>query len=289
MTNDLPTSGGGLCDQPSRLAPLIDIGANLAHDGFDADRPQLLQRAWEAGLEAIVITGSDAASNLRAAQLARDDPGRLYATAGLHPHNAATWNATLAAQIAELATHTEVVAVGECGLDYFRDLSPRPAQRLAFTAQLGLAVQSGKPAFLHQRDAHTDFHAILRDYRPALDGCVVHCFTDSAAALDDYLALDCHIGITGWICDERRGQHLLDLVRRIPRDRLLIETDAPYLLPRSARPKPTGRRNEPAYLPWVLRAIAAARQEDAAGLAAQTTANARRLFNLERVSARKTS
>jgi TatD DNase family protein len=134
--------------------------------------------------------------------------------------------------------------------------------------------------FLHQREAHADFHAILRDYRRALPGCVVHCFTDSAEALDAYLALDCHIGITGWICDERRGLGLRELVRRIPADRLLIETDAPYLLPRSIKPAPKHRRNEPAYLPHVLQAIATARGEDAAELGAQTAANARRLFGI---------
>lgn len=260
---------------------LIDIGANLAHDSFDTDRAAVLERAWTAGLAAIIVTGSDAVSNDRAAELARALPGRLFATAGLHPHHATDWNEALAAQIATLSARDNVVAIGECGLDYFRDLSPRVAQRRAFVAQLGLAIQADKPVFLHQRDAHEDFHAILRDYRKALRGCVVHCFTDTATALDDYLALDCHIGITGWICDERRGLHLRALVKHLPADRLLIETDAPYLLPRSIRPLPASRRNEPAFLPWVVRAIAAARGMDAVALAAQTTANARRLFRLD--------
>ena len=259
---------------------MIDIGANLAHDSFDRDRAELLERAWAAGLEAIVVTGSSAASNERALDLARTHPGRLYATAGLHPHHASEWDETLAARIAELGTLPEVVAVGECGLDYFRNYSPHPDQRRAFIAQLGLAVQANKPVFLHQRDAHADFHAILRDYRAAVNGCVVHCFTDGGEALDAYLALDCHIGITGWICDERRGLELRELVRRIPAERLLIETDAPYLLPRTLRPAPKDRRNEPAFLPWVLNTVAAARGEDSAQLRMQTAANARRLFGL---------
>jgi TatD DNase family protein len=259
---------------------MIDIGANLAHDSFDADRDAVLERAWAAGLDAIVVTGSSFDSNERALRLAQAHPQRLYATAGLHPHHADEWDETHAAQIAQLAQASEVVALGECGLDYFRDLSPRDAQRRAFVAQLGLAIQADKPVFLHQRDAHADFLAILRDYRRALVDCVVHCFTDTQAALDDYLALDCHIGITGWICDERRGRHLLDAVKRIPAQRLLIETDAPYLLPRTVHPHPSHRRNEPAFLPWVLRAIAAARGEDEAALAAATTENARRFFRL---------
>ena len=261
---------------------LIDIGANLAHDSFDADREALLQRAWDAGLAAIIVTGSSAASNEQALQLARTYPGRLYSTAGLHPHHASEWDETLAARIAELAREPQVVALGECGLDYFRNYSPHEDQRRAFIAQLGLAVQADKPVFLHQRDAHADFHAILRDYRRAIPGCVVHCFTDNAEALDAYLALDCYIGITGWVCDERRGLGLRELVKRIPAERLLIETDAPYLLPRSIKPSPKDRRNEPAYLPWVLKAIAEVRGVDAAQLAAQTAANTRRLFGIER-------
>ncbi|MDB5986727.1 MAG: preprotein translocase subunit TatD [Nevskia sp.] len=241
----------------------------------------MLARAWDAGLAAIVVTGSDGVSNEAAAALALRHPARLYATAGLHPHHASDWTAALGQRIAELAKTPQVVAIGECGLDYFRDLSPRPAQQAAFIAQLQLAITAGKPLFLHQRDAHADFLAILREHRSALADCVVHCFTDTAAALDDYLALDCYIGITGWICDERRGAQLLDAVRRIPAQRLLLETDAPYLLPRSLKPAPKHRRNEPAFLPWVLRSVAQARGDDEAELAMQTGANARHFFRID--------
>ena len=265
---------------------LVDIGANLAHESFAADFDAVLSRASAAGVDTIIVTGSCAASNEQALAFAQAPRGsyqpRLYATAGLHPHHAADWNDALTARIAILAQAPEVVALGECGLDYFRDLSPRPEQRAAFIAQLELAIAAGKPVFLHQRDAHADFIAILRDYRPRLRDAVVHCFTDTAAACADYLQLDCHIGITGWICDERRGSHLNDVARMIPAERLLIETDAPYLLPRSLRPKPKDRRNEPAYLPAVLEAIAAARNESPAQIATSTTANARRVFSLPR-------
>jgi TatD DNase family protein len=259
---------------------MIDIGANLAHDSFDADRAAVLQRAWAAGVAAIIVTGSCAASNEQAAALARSDPGRLYATAGLHPHHAADWNDRIGAQIAELAAERAIVAVGECGLDYFRQLSPAADQRRAFTAQLALAVPAGLPVFLHQRDAHADFHAILREFRGILGGCVVHCFTDSGDALDAYLALDCYIGITGWICDERRGLELRQLVGRIPADRLLIETDAPYLLPRTIKPAPRDRRNEPAHLHFVAQAVARARGAGTEDIAATTASNARQLFRL---------
>ncbi|WP_428311937.1 TatD family hydrolase [Hydrocarboniphaga sp.] len=258
---------------------LIDIGANLAHESFDADLPAVLERARAADVAAIVVTGSSADSSGTAARLAAAHAGYLYATAGLHPHHASDWTQAMAQQFRALAAQPGVKAIGECGLDYFRDLSPRDAQRRAFAEQLDLAVELQLPVFLHQRDAHTDFLAILRDYRPHLVDAVVHCFTDTVEALADYLQLDCHIGITGWICDERRGRHLLDAVKLIGSDRLLIETDAPYLLPRTA-PKVAHRRNEPAYLIYVLRTIAAARGVSQEQLAESTTANARRFFQL---------
>ena len=262
---------------------LIDIGANLAHDSFDQDRDAVLMRAAAAGVQQIVVTGSDLDSAHQAIVLAQQHRGRLFATAGVHPHHAGSWNNDLRARFADLAPLAEVVALGECGLDYFRNFASHADQRRAFAAQLDLAISAGKPLFLHQRDAHADFHAMLREYRGALGAVVVHCFTDTRDALLDYLALDCHIGITGWICDERRGTHLVEAVREIPRHRLLLETDAPYLLPRTAPKAVTaehGRRNEPALLPWVLRSVAAARSESEDALAAQTTHNARAFFGL---------
>lgn len=263
---------------------MIDIGANLAHESFDADRESVLQRAWDAGLEAIVVTGSSAQSSRRALQLAQQHPGRLFATAGLHPHHATQWDADHATLIRELCTDPALVSLGECGLDYFRDFSPRDAQRRAFVAQLELAAALGKPLFLHQRDAHADFLAILRDHRAALGAVCVHCFTDTRRAAEDYLALDCHIGLTGWICDERRGRHLLDVAPLIPADRLLLETDAPYLLPRNlpkAQMPRDGRRNEPAFLPYVVEAVARACTRDAVEVARLTTDNARRFFGID--------
>lgn len=258
---------------------LIDIGANLAGESFHHDLDAVLERAWVAGLSRIVVTGSSQESSLRAAELARLHPGKLYATAGLHPHHASEWTPELGEIFRGLAQQAPVVSMGECGLDYFRDLSPRDDQRRAFVAQLEIAAELDKPVFLHQRDAHEDFLAILREWRPRLGNVVVHCFTDTRAAMNDYLALDCHIGITGWICDERRGAHLIEAVRDIPDDRLLIETDAPYLLPRTA-PKQASRRNEPAFLHWVVKAIAAARGQSEEDIARLSSENAMRFFGL---------
>src|SRR5882762_6762279 len=192
-------------------APLIDIGINLTHDSYDADRDAVIARAQAAGVVQMVITGSTLASTQRALALARAHPLRLFATAGVHPHHASELTAQRAAELEDLARQPEVVAVGECGLDYFRDLSPRDAQRRAFHRQLELAAKLGKPVFLHQREAHADFAAILREHGAQWRG-VAHCFTGSAQELTCYLQLGLAIGITGWICDERRGRHLAALM-----------------------------------------------------------------------------
>jgi TatD DNase family protein len=258
---------------------LIDIGANLTHESFDRDRAQVLERAWRVGVRQLVVTGATRHGSHQALALAKDHRGQLFATAGLHPHHAHDFNDEAEAEFAELHQHELVVAVGECGLDYFRDFSPRSAQAFAFEQQLKLAQRCGKPLFLHQRDAHTDFMAILRN-AGKLPRIVVHCFTGSEPELEEYLACGYYIGITGWICDERRGRHLLEAVNRIPSERLMIETDAPYLLPRSLPQLPKDRRNEPLYLPEVLRVIAAARGEDVTQLADEVAQTTRGFFGL---------
>lgn len=257
---------------------LVDIGINLAHDSFDADRDAVVERAMRAGVWHLLVTGSSVASTQTAIELVRRHPLRCRCTAGVHPHHAVDVDDTAVVALAELVCAPEVVAVGECGLDYFRNFSPREAQLNAFRRQLELAADAGKPVFLHQRDAHEDFVALLHEYRPRLAGGVAHCFTAGADEARAYLELDLYIGITGWICDERRGRHLLELVRQLPAERLLIETDAPYLLPRDLQPMPRHRRNEPMYLPHILQVIARARGESADTLGAITTRNAQALF-----------
>ncbi|MHC1480698.1 TatD family hydrolase [Frateuria aurantia] len=259
---------------------LIDIGANLTHESFQHDLPEVLARAHQHGVSQLIVTGASREGSIQALALARTRPGRLHATAGMHPHHAVDYDPATEAELRALALEPEVCAVGEAGLDYFRNLSTPAQQRIAFESQLQIAVDCGKPVFLHQREAHHDFIAILRRYRPRLQAAVVHCFTDQADALDDYLELDCHIGITGWLCDERRGGHLAPLVKRIPGDRLMIETDAPYLLPRTLRPRPKHNRNEPMYLAHICEAVAMARGESTAHVAAITTATARAFFRL---------
>jgi len=259
---------------------LIDIGANLTHDSFDRDREEVIRRAVEVGVTKMMVTGASPEGSRQAAELAASRPGLLYATAGVHPHHATDYDADTGELLACLLERDDVVAVGECGLDYFRNFSPVEVQKVAFAAQLDIAVACGKPVFLHQRDAHDDFVAILESRIGRINGGVAHCFTGGLAEMREYLDMGLYIGVTGWICDERRGLHLRELVSRIPADKLLLETDAPYLLPRTIRPRPKTRRNEPAWLPRVLETVAEARRVSQEELARQTTANAERFFDL---------
>jgi TatD DNase family protein len=262
------------------MRELVDIGANLTHDSFDHDGREVLARAGVAGVARLVVTGTSVTSSVQASALATEHAGVLFATAGVHPHHASEFDAHTAAALRALVGNATCVAVGECGLDFFRDYSPRDAQRRAFAAQLELAAACRKPVFLHQRDAHAEFVAMLKVARAALAGGVAHCFTGGIAELEAYLDLDLYIGVTGWVCDERRGADLRVAVARIPLERLLVETDAPYLLPRDLEPKPRGRRNEPAYLAHIVERIAMLRGEPVEVVARATTANAERLFEL---------
>lgn len=260
---------------------LIDIGSNLTHESFAVDLDAVLARARAAGVDRQIVTGTDLSSSLEAAELAAAHPTVLSSTAGVHPHHAQSFGRAVHEALSGLLHRQEVVAVGECGLDYCRDFSPRDAQRSAFIAQLEIAVAARKPVFLHQRDAHDDFTAILREFAGQLAGGVAHCFTEGPAELQEYLTLELSIGVTGWVNDERRGQRLREALPLIPADRLMLETDAPYLLPRDLNPRPGSRRNEPCFLPHIARTVARLRGESLESVAASTTHNATRLFGLK--------
>ncbi|WP_268800757.1 TatD family hydrolase [Pseudomonas huanghezhanensis] len=265
---------------------LIDIGVNLTNTSFIGKEREILNRAYEAGVGQLVLTGTSVENSEQAMQLSHEldeSATRLFCTAGVHPHSASDWTADTEKQLRALLGERRVLAVGECGLDFNRDFSPRLQQEKALEAHLALAVELQMPVFLHERDANERLLEILRDYRDRLPAAVVHCFTGEKRALFSYLDLDLHIGITGWICDERRGTHLHPLVREIPRGRLMLESDAPYLLPRTLRPKPKNGRNEPAYLPEVLREVALHRDETLADVAAHTTACAQAFFGLPEI------
>lgn len=262
---------------------MIDIGLNLSSDRFDRDREAVLDRAYTAGLTHAICTGSSLEDSQKTLELCHQFEGHrlgLSATVGIHPHCADQVDDDSCLQLATLAESPKVVAMGEMGLDFFRTIQPPKLQEDAFERQLELAANNGKPVFLHQRDAHFSLYPILKHWRHRLNKVVVHCFTDNRQALYDYLDLDAFIGITGWVCDERRGQPLQALIAAIPQQRLMIETDAPYLLPRTKLPRPKNNRNEPSFLPYVLHQVALCYQCDQAQVQEAVTANARKFFGI---------
>jgi TatD DNase family protein len=262
---------------------LIDIGANLTHDSFDKDRDAVLQRAIDAGVRRQIVTGTTLEATRDAVTLAHHHPGTLYATAGVHPHHAQELDDDTLDALGGLAQDPAIVAIGECGLDYFRNYSPREAQLAAYEKQLNLAVEVQKPIFLHQRDAHDEFISTLGNQFDEIPGGVAHCFTGTRDEMRACLDMGLYIGITGWICDERRGHDLQEAVRYLPMDRMLLETDAPYLLPRDLKAKPDARRNEPSVLPHILETVARYLNQPAQQVAEATTQNAETLFRLSTI------
>jgi TatD DNase family protein len=256
---------------------LVDIGLNLSSNRYDRDRPEVLERGRMAGVGHFILTGTSLADSAEVQRLAAAHPDCLT-TAGVHPHEASSLDADGLAKLRELLRQPRVVAVGETGLDFNRNFSPPEVQEQAFLWQIELAGEIGLPLFLHERDASVRMLDILRANRSSWGDGVLHCFTGSRETLFAYLDLGLCIGITGWVCDERRGQELQELVRHIPADRLLLETDGPYLLPRDLPQAPKDRRNEPAFLPHIAAAVASLRGDDLDELMTRTTANAERLF-----------
>ena len=259
---------------------MIDIGINLTNKRFQKDIDLVIENAKSAGVNALVVTGTSIDESQQALELCLQHPNYLYCTAGIHPHDAKTFDAQSLESLRLLAANNQVKAIGECGLDFNRNFSTPVEQESAFVQQLELAVELQLPVFMHERDANARFIELLKPYISQLPDAVLHCFTGSQADLESCLALDLHIGITGWICDERRGKELIDIVKHIPQDRLMIETDSPYLLPRSMRPKPKSSRNEPKYLPFIAQAIANARGESLKQLVQQTEQNSKLFFKL---------
>ncbi|TMM45705.1 TatD family hydrolase [Colwellia ponticola] len=262
---------------------LIDVGVNLTSQRFDKDREAVLCRAQNSALSALLITGTSVEESQKALLLCEqyqaNFPGFLYSTAGVHPHDADHVSSDYIEQLKQLAQHDYVKAIGECGLDFNRNFSTPAQQQRVFSEQVALAAELNMPLFLHQRDAFNPWFATLKPYLDKIPAMVAHCFTGSKDELSQCIAADMYIGITGWLCDERRGQALRDIVSLIPLNRLLIETDAPYLTPRTIRPKPKSSRNEPSYLPFIVKEIASITGVDPTEIAWQTSSNAAKVFN----------
>ncbi len=264
------------------LPELIDIGVNLTGRSFHRDLPDVIERAQLHGVTQMVVTGTNLEHSEAAIELCERWPGTLFATSGVHPHHAKEWNEKIAYRIHELAQYHGVRAIGECGLDFNRNFSTPADQKKCFEAQLEMAADLQLPVFLHQRDAHDDFVEILGRWRDKLKAGVAHCFTGTEEEAKACLELELAIGVTGWLCDERRGQSLQQAVQSIPLESLMIETDAPYLLPRDLPQSLAGqlqeKRNEPMVLPHVCRALAHYKQLDVEQVAYQTTQLARQFF-----------
>jgi TatD DNase family protein len=264
----------------SAMSAWFDCGVNLFSLQFAGKEQQIWQRAQQAGVSNMLLIGSDLAESRQNQQFCLARPG-CYTTAGIHPHQAGKVTADWLAELHQLLTLPAVVAVGECGLDFNRDFSPRPVQQQIFASQLQLAKHLRKPVYLHERDAFTTQLAMLKEQQ--INHGVAHCFTGDSDQLKAYLDLGLYIGITGWVCDERRGQSLQQAIQYLPLDRILLETDAPYLLPRTLKPRP--KYNEPALLPAIAAEVCRLKQIDSRQLAAACNANAHRLFCLNGAAA----
>jgi TatD DNase family protein len=251
----------------------IDAGVNLTSSQFDDIRDDIVSSAKLAGVTDMLLIGSNIEDSKQSLSLAQKYG--FNSTAGIHPHDAKGATDDFLSDIEQLLTHAHVVAVGECGLDFNRDFSPRPQQLNVLNAQLKLAERLNKPVYLHERDA---FESMQQQLNSVSVRGVLHCFTGDQTALEFYLDYGLMIGITGWVCDERRGEQLQQLVPQIPDDRLLIETDAPYLLPRTLQPKPKSRRNEPAFISAIVKQIALLRGQTEEHVATISANNFKRLF-----------
>jgi len=263
-----------MATQDGRTSIFIDSHAHLADAAFAGDRDAVIARARAAGSRAIVCIGESLGTAVVASQIAADNPGFVFATAGIHPHDAAAFDAQRDVPKLRQLLKGSAIAVGECGLDYHYDNSPRDAQRAAFSAQVALAAELGKPIVVHTRDAEDDTRAIISEARTAGVIGVLHCYTGSHSLAE--LAIDAgwYVSFSGIVTFKKWTDD--DLLRLVPRDRLLVESDSPYLAPVPYR----GKRNEPAWVPHTLSRIATVRGDDPLAAGETTARNAQRLFGL---------
>ena len=256
----------------------LDSHAHLADPAFAEEADAVIARAREAGALGIVCIGESLAAAARARGVAARHPDFVWWTAGVHPHDAAGFDAARDVPAIAQALVDGAVAVGECGLDYHYDHSPRERQRAAFAAQLALAAEVERPVVVHTREAEDDTRALLLDGAAAGAVGVLHCYTGSHALAEAALSVGWYVSFSGIVTFRRWSDAAL--LRLVPEERLLVESDAPYLAPVPHR----GRRNEPAWVRHTVARLAEVRGVDAAALGAATAANARRLFALPRAA-----
>lgn len=259
---------------------MIDIGVNLTNARFDKDRGNVIERAKLAKVTDLLVTGTSVAESQKAVDLCQRYGDILSCTVGVHPHDADNVSNHYLTELTSLALQPCVKAIGECGLDFNRNFSTPANQERVFQEQIELAQQLQLPLFLHQRDAFETWFNILKPFITEIPAMVSHCFTGSVAELKYCVDAGMYIGITGWLCDERRGGVLREAVKHLPLDRLMIETDAPYLTPRTIRPRPKSSRNEPAYLPYVVSELAKITGHAEEDIIFHSRRNSQRVFSL---------
>ncbi|CAB0151305.1 3'-5' ssDNA/RNA exonuclease TatD [Pseudidiomarina piscicola] len=256
----------------------FDAGVNLTHSRLAADPDAVIAKAEAAGVERMVVIACNLEECEQAIELAEQHP-MLIVTAGVHPHDAKNAPSDLTQRLREFAQHPAVHAIGECGLDFNRNYSPPETQLAVFEQQLEIAAELQLPVYLHERDAFAEQYRLLQKFSKKLPLKLVHCFTSGCTELKEYLKLDCYIGITGWVCDERRGDALRQAVPMIPSERLILETDAPFLIPRTLKPRPSF--NEPCWLPEIAKVVAELRGSSMHDIAAAAWQNSHLLFGCD--------
>ncbi|VFP79785.1 TatD family hydrolase [Candidatus Erwinia haradaeae] len=259
---------------------MLDVGVNLTHEKFSKDRIEVVLRARTAGITGMIIISSTVSDSRQSIMIAKQDTKYFWCTVGVHPHYAYTWSKESRTEICKLINEPSVVAIGECGLDFYRSFSTRKQQVYVFQEQIELAVEFSMPLFLHCRDAHQCFMSILKPWLPNLRSVLLHCFTGTRSELELCLEYDISIGVTGWICDPYRGRELSKLIPLIPSNRLLIETDAPWLFPKDIQLVSAKKRNEPCFLPHIMETVAKLRKDDITELSQKIINNTCNLFHL---------
>lgn len=265
---------------------MIDIGANLTNSCFEDDFNEVVERAKSNNVSKIIITGTDYNSSIQAIDLTKKYPDYLFSTAGVHPHEADNYSSEIEKKINLLIENNvkeNLVAVGETGLDFYRNFSKKQNQYSAFESQIDLAIKHKLPLFLHERDAFNDFYSIISSFTNKISNAVVHCFTGDLDSLRAYLDLGLYIGITGWVCDIKRGEELRQIVKFIPPDRLMIETDSPYLIPQCKNVDKyisIKRRNEPSSLPLIAKKLSECCGINLSELISNSVNNTNNFFNL---------
>lgn len=237
------------------MAGFIDIACNFTHPSFAENLDQVLEDANNVDVNKFVLLCASLDDLEPIQSIQSQNPSQFFITAGIHPHHANEILDLNETPLIDKLLSIQPNAIGETGLDYFRNISPPEIQRDSFALHIEIAKELQKPLYLHQRDAHDDFISILKKNNSTLPPFIVHCFTGTQKQLDDYLDLGAFIGLTGWICDEKRNKDLRASIKNIPLDRLMLETDSPYLLPKNLPNKPTKNINEPKYLPHIANEI----------------------------------